>query len=99
MREQATMREEARQPTCHLASRWRRGELTEAEAMATTAGQVFLKHMRAIGRYPKSQQSAFARGARSPSRVWDHARTGTRPNTNPGSRNVFPVKTTMQFNP
>jgi len=60
MREQATMREEATQPTCHLASRWRRGELTEAQVTATTEGRIFLDHMREIGRHPKSRQQSHA---------------------------------------
>jgi len=81
MREQATMREEARQPTCHLATRWRRGELTEAEVMATTEGQVFMEHMRAIGRHPRSarQQSHVAAGVRSESGITlEQARAKTR---------------------
>ena len=81
MREQATMREEATQPTCHMATRWRRGELTEAEVTATTEGRVFLQHMRAIGRHPKSQrqQSHATAGVRSGSGITlEQARARTR---------------------
>jgi hypothetical protein len=59
MREQATMREDATQQICHMATRWRRGLLTEEQVMATSEGQIFLEHEREMGRYPRStrQQS------------------------------------------
>jgi len=74
------MREQATQ-ICHLANRWRNGELAETEVLATTQGQVFFERMRQIGRYPKSQrqQSHATAGIRSESGITcEQARARTR---------------------